>query len=605
VVAAPDASEAWRARFCAAEATFVYEKRDEGHVERAREAWEACLDEFPTDARLVTAGVSFFDSVGESDRSLELLRRAAEEAPEKIDFRMTLGRRLGAMGEDDEAEQTLREAAQASRGPAVWLALAEYHLEREEFAKARAAMERALDQMPQVPPATRMAYADLLIRAGAFDTAEEEIALIVTPEIKNLLLGRLALAQGQPRRALALLDDGIRLWPGNSVARQLAAEAAEQLGNYDRALAEYTEAVRSDNSNWEALHQLAGLHEAMRAPDLIVQLTNRYNRSNPRDPKGYRLLARVGIWSERDRVTQSAIRDLGRLPGQEEAAAMLAAMLRASKDPADAVEFISQAPLDLTRQESAGVLRVLVENLSKLGRHAEAIARSDAAIDVHPDFAPFHELRADALSSAGRPQEEVRQALERALELEPDRSSTLIELGTLAAERGEIDDSIAFFDRAGAANSTSPEAAWAAIETLLAHGRDAEVDTRLAKLLAIRGSHAGAAHLMARRIAERGGDLERAARLSRRAVRFGGGAKALATLGRIRLEQGNTDAAIGALRGSLEARPDSASTHYWLGVALARSGDADGARTELNAALASGEFAEEEQARVELSRLAP
>ena len=68
----------------------------------------------------------------------------------------------------------------------------------------------------------------------------------------------------------------------------------------------------------------------MGRPGPIVQLLNRYTRSNPKDPKGHRLLARVGVWTEQDGVVQTAIRRLSQLPGQMEAATMLAATLIAN-----------------------------------------------------------------------------------------------------------------------------------------------------------------------------------------------------------------------------------------------------------------------------------
>ena len=131
----------------------------------------------------------------------------------------------------------------------------------------------------------------------------------------------------------------------------------------------------------------------------------------------------------------------------------------------------------------------------------------------------------------------------------------------------------------------------------------ANIDARLERLLARHGYHAGAATLLSRRIAAIGVDLERARRLAQRAVMFGGGSDALSTLGWINLERGDPKAAIEPLRRSLQLVPDSPTTHFHLGRALAQTGDQDGARAELNAALASDGFPEESEARAELARL--
>ena len=60
---------------------------------------------------------------------------------------------------------------------------------------------------------------------------------------------------------------------------------------------------------------------------------------------------------------------------------------------------------------------------------------------------------------------------------------------------------------------------------------------------------------------------------------------------------------LNALRRSLQADADAPSTQYRLGSALARSGDTEGARAALEAALGGGAFAEEAEARAELARL--
>ena len=106
---------------------------------------------------------------------------------------------------------------------------------------------------------------------------------------------------------------------------------------------------------------------------------------------------------------------------------------------------------------------------------------------------------------------------------------------------------------------------------------------------------------MAQRLIER--DPERAFELARRAVRCRGGADALDTLGRIQVERKEANLAVRSLRRSIELRPDSPSTHYWLGRALSATGDTDGAREAFDKALQADDFPEKEDARARLARL--
>jgi Flp pilus assembly protein TadD len=66
---------------------------------------------------------------------------------------------------------------------------------------------------------------------------------------------------------------------------------------------------------------------------------------------------------------------------------------------------------------------------------------------------------------------------------------------------------------------------------------------------------------------------------------------------------GVAEQAVIVLGRSVELQPDRASPHYWLGMALSATGDPAGAKRELTAALAAGDFAGKNDAQAELVRL--
>jgi tetratricopeptide (TPR) repeat protein len=507
------------------------------------------------------------------------------------------------MGQSDEAERLLLEATEQQNPLPAWLALADYYEGRQELSKARTAMERVLELQPNPPSLHRFQYADMLIREEDFAAAEEAIAAIDQPSQTALLRGRLLLEQGEARRALEALEEGIRLWPDNTVARQLAGNAAEALGDFDRALLEYKEAVRVEITNWEALTRIAVLHDAQGSFEEVLPFLRHFMRKQPQDPRGYLLQIEMARRNEFEKLAADTAQRLMRVPGYAGVGLAELAATRARGDPAAAVGMIEESSLDLTQPPGAPALAVLVENLGRLGRHEEALRRADAAVAVQPDFAVFHELRAAALRAAGAPATQTREALERALELEPERFLVLVALAELAADGGAADEALALYDRAAAANPSDPGAAWAAIELLVSSARDTEVEGRLEALLDVHGYHAGAASLLARRLVERGENLELANAMARRAVRFQGGSEALATLGWVQLERGEAQGAVATLRRALEEGSDSPSTRYRLGRALALAGDTEVARQELRKALEIGGFPDEERARAELARL--
>jgi tetratricopeptide (TPR) repeat protein len=498
----------------------------------------------------------------------------------------------------------MRDVAMRDGGnnPKAWLALAQHYERREEMIQARDALAQGMRLMDEAPATLVAAYVDVLIRAGDYDEAEALIPHFEpSPVMQNMLRGRLLLARGQPAEALEVLEEGLRLWPDHSVARWLAGTAAEQLGDFERAVREYGEAIRNDQGNRDAVLSLLRLLEALGLEQEALATLHRHQRENPNDPQMLVQAIRFGHRGGAPRVVEEALRRLSALPGGRSlAVAELAAIQAARGGPAAGAEMIRTTRLDLTHPRSGPALGPLVEYLVAAGRSAEALEATQAALAAHPDVALFHELRGRALRGVGEP-DAAQGAFQRALELEPERAPALAQLAALAAEQGDRDAAIALYDRAALADPEDASYVWDAIELLSATDDGAELERRLEALLVRHPTHAAAAERLARRLHER--DPERAFALARRAVRLRGGPDALDTLGRIQLARGDAESAARNLSASVRLRPDSPSTQYWLSRALAATEDEVGARLALEASLAQGTFPEREAAQAELARL--
>jgi tetratricopeptide (TPR) repeat protein len=359
--------------------------------------------------------------------------------------------------------------------------------------------------------------------------------------------------------------------------------------------------LRVAPDNRVAFFKLLRLLEAMGRSGEAGSVFDRYWREKPRDAESFVEAIRFANRAGQQPRFDQAVRRLGQIPGQREVLVVELAAIRAlDGGPALGAGFIRDSKLDLTRPINGPALHALVEYLAADGKAGEALSAADAAVTEHPDLALFHEVRADALRAGGKP-EFAREALERALVLEPERASALAKLASLAGERSERTAAIAFYDRAILADSEESNYAWQAIQFFVSTGGDAEAARRLDALLIREPVHAEALGLRARQSIE--SDPVRALTLARSAVRLGGGPAALETLGQIYLVSGDAEQGVIALGRLVELQPDRASSHYWLGMALSATGDAAGAQRELNAALAAGDFAESNDARAELARL--
>ena len=525
----------WSPRICAATATFAKEK---GDPKAAEALWNDCLKQYPGEEILVFGALDFFAERPGPPRALEILRRAHEAKPTQLRFLEALASRLAVSGQSAQAEELLRAATRDGVNHVqAWFALVNYYEERDETAKARDAMEQGLRLIGEAPATLVAAYVDLLIRVGAYDEAEALLPRFEpSPVMLNLLRGRLLLARGKPAQALEALQEGLRLWPDHSVARWLAGTAAEQLGDYDRAIEEYSEAVRDDRGNRDAVLSLLRLLEAQGLYEDALPILSRYRGEHPSDPELLAQTIRFAHQAGAPKVAEGAAKALAAIPGQSgRAAAERAASRAAEAGRAAGIAAIRSAHLDLTQPVDGPALELLVEYLVAEGRSKEALEATRAALAAHPEEALFHELRGRALRGAGE-RDAAREALQRALELEPERASALAELAALTAEQGDRQAALAFYDRAARADPEAAAYPWAAIQLVATTEDSAELERRLEALLARHGTHAPAARLLAERLLER--DPRRANELSNRARRFRGGPEARAAWGPIEAKRG-------------------------------------------------------------------
>jgi tetratricopeptide (TPR) repeat protein len=509
-----------QSRLCVAQGLFAFEKGDR---DTAEERYAACLAEFENDPLVVAENAAFYDRLGEPDRATGIIQ-AAFDATQASVFRVALAQRMSALGRQDERERLLREEAQAQGSASAWFALADFLVEQERFDDAVAAFESALSASPSPSPMLRFAYADTLVQAGKYDAARRVARQLRQPELRSLIRGRLLLAEGDPRGALAAFESGIALWPNNATARYLAGRAAEQIGDFPRAVSEYRESIRASRGASEAGLALAPLHAAQEDWDGALDAARSYLATHPRDPDGLLASIRIAHRAGRDSIAKEALRRLSEIPGQAAVAAAEEAALLASgpePDPAAAVRAIESRKLDLDDPANLPALRVLLDQLAAQGEYARAEARSAKALRKNPEHAAFHALAGRSAAAAGNPTA-AKAAFERALALDASEGTALAGLARIAAESGDRAGAVAFYDRAAAAVGTGDESADPALAAALLLRDAGDIDAaraRLERLLASHPREARAANALAELLVDRG-DLDAARDFASRAAWF-------------------------------------------------------------------------------------
>lgn len=512
-----------RARLCAIRATlqFERERRDE-----ALKILDGCLENFSGEYVTVSSALHIFDTMGAPERAIEVLESSLALEPRAHNVRESLAARLIAEGEPDRGESILREGTEIgskSSRAAIWTALTNFYLMiRNDLPAAIGAYEQALANSDDPPVLAVLTYGDLLARAGENEKALEVAAGIKNGTYRGLIEARVHLNRLQPARALARLDEVLPIWPNNAGARYYAARAAEQLGNFPRAVEEYRQSIRSGSDQTDAALRLAKFYLAAGSDENAWAIASQYFTSHPNDAEGVRVLIRSARGSD-DRQITNLFQRLRPTPLWAIAVATRADSVAEARNHQAALAVLGETVgLDLTLPRHAPILRSWVVHLAAAGRTLEAREKVDTAFAPDTRVATFHEIHGVLLEAEGAPPDRVLEAYERAIELDPGHPRALEALGRLAANRSDTDTALAYLGRAIEAEIERPSPARRAASLEAAAGKPLEAEKRLEGLLREHPWDSPAARDLAHLRVDRAALDERTQDLAERAAFFGG-----------------------------------------------------------------------------------
>jgi tetratricopeptide (TPR) repeat protein len=601
-LAAKSGEAADSAEACVAYADFQAEGRKD--LARAEREFDRCAELYATHRTVLSSTLKFYDAHDRRDKAIALLERVAKETPDDLSVRKALADRLAESGDAAAGEATLREVADRLDSQAPWTLLADYLRAQNRPADALVAIERAIGLTAEGVEPLVIAQIDLCLDLGRVEAAEAATARIELPVFRDIAQGRILLAKGDPKGALAALERGLRTWPNNGWARFHAGKAAMALGDSDRALTEFVEATRSEPERTDAALAAAELYLARGDFDRAAEMADRHEAHRAGGKVNALLLGARAEEASGRHETARAIVDsaVERFPKDPYALAFRASFVRAEKGPARAARELAASGLDFTDPANEPAIRALADLRAAEGKPETALALADAGIAAHPDAAFFHELRGRVLVLLGRTAE-AKAAIERALEIAPDDDAALAALGSLVARGGDPARGLELLDRAAALAPDEPDHAFQAALLVLSQGREDDAIARLRAALARNPTHVATCNQLAWMLAARKQELPLAVELATRAARLEPTAEVLDTLGYVLLANGDAPAAVAALDRSLALRPNAPGSRYRLGLALAASGQPREAERALREALADGAFAESDDARARLAEL--
>jgi tetratricopeptide (TPR) repeat protein len=374
----------------------------------------------------------------------------------------------------------------------------------------------------------------LALPAPAF---AQEPPLLQPDAIVTLLEGgELARAERELQRILA--------WSDDATARDLLGIALSRQGRLEEAEQQFSRATLLAPELLPPRQHLARLFlQQGRSEDALTELRGAA-RLGPLERDLALWLADVDLSLGNDTQAEEQLRSVAERFGSVSALLELSRLYGRKGLAAIAAEIIERAMALAPNSEE--VLTARAKLSLAVQAPVPAIKALESLIRMHPTTSEHNYLLGVARLQIGEMAGSV-EALQRSLELEPDRPLTLIALGTTLNAQKRFDDAKEVARQAVRLDPESAEALAALAEAEEGLGEIDAAEEHANLTLALQPEHF----------------------------------KALGAIGRIRMSQERYEEARDIFLRAIASMPGSAKTHYQLSLAFARLGDREASRQHL------------------------
>ena len=589
--------------------------------DEALKAIEGAIQLDPQRGRTYSSLASIQFAQGDNEKAEAAFRRAAELSPKDVQVHMALGNFYWATSRVQEAEAAFRTALalDPTNGPLNRF-MASLMVTTGRRADAEQYVRRLADSSSN--PADTLALADYYLM---MDRPKDAIArLEKLPDTKvPAVLDRLARAQialGDQTRALALVEEALKIDAKDAAAHALKSTVLLRAGRFDEALAAAHAAVAADPSSADAQFAVGRLY-AIRGDDNAARSAFQAAlRINPRASAAQVALAsvesQVGASEEAKRLASEVARNQ---PGNVTARLVLVRNLIATRDlvradqeikalttahPENAAVRAQEGRLALARNDLPLAL-ISLERARKLDPNSYEVASLLVAIDIRRNDPAAAKARVeelvknqpttDALLLAARTYTAVKdpgsaeKALRAAIDMDPSLVTPYDLLGRLYLDQGKLDQALSQFETLAQKQSRPVEAITMTGMILRQQGKNDLARARYEEALRLDPNAATAANNLAWMLAESGQELDRAVDLAKIATAASpNNPVVMDTLGWAWLKKREPQLAIPLLQRCVELDPDNGWYHYHLGLAYDQAGDTDRARASLQRAYRAG-----------------
>lgn len=558
-----------------------------GDTAGARQRLQAALEQRPNDLVLLTSLAQLAERDGDTVRFLALVEQARKANPDSPDPSLRLARyHLGQGAFDKAAEFSAEAVRRAPNRAEPHLVHGIVMMQDGRPNEAKNSFERAVQVAPNNASAHMMLAAvqkQLGLADASLASYQRAVEIDSTQIAPRLAIAAAYLERGDLNKANQLATRLVEDYPDRIEPLELGGDIDVQKTNYADALEDYTKAAAIRPTRGLAAKQ-ADMRRRL-GYDNSMRPLEEWVRANPDDTDALRLLGNNYLAAKQFDKAVSTYEKVMETAPDSGIAVSIAAAHELGGRLGEAVSWLERArEMDPANDQAAEALASLELRRGNSERVAE-IARD--LRNRNPSDARYYELEGLALMAGGNAAKAVA-AFERAMDIEPNPGlvSRLYE----------------------ARRSNGDKNAWKVLESWAAdHPQDHQVTMRLAAYYEEQGLNDEAIEAYRRVLYDQpdnfivlnniawvyfqrdeSGDLKRALNSASRAYEQRSDVPAVVdTYGWLLLHDGQVDKALDLLRAAVAGAPDTPEIGYHYAVALHRSGNAAGAREQLDRVLAS------------------
>ena len=521
------------------------------------------LARFPQDRTARKAVAQALIAEGRVEEAVQELEEAHVAMPNDSELTFSLGAGYLRLGNVERAEALFAQVAKERPLPQTQVLIGRTYRDFEQFDRARAAFQKALELDPQVRRARYYLGTTELLAIGrdgletSIDYFEAELGLTPDDPSANFYLGTALAERRDFEQALKVLEIAKR-WPPTQInALRFMGRCLLGLNRVPEAIEKLEETIELATASGTRYRTLSMIHY-----QLGVAL-----RRDGRRTEAEEHFATAKEYSARDVETE-----------RQRFSYFLRETLNREENPEAFAAPIGAAPIRDLRQEARGRLRSQVAKLlarayMNLGVMATRAARFDRAAghfartgELDPEFPRLHASLGTALFNAERFDEAI-DSLRLAVESAPEDDG-LRRMLALAWLNTDAYESAAELLAADPERQANPSLQYAYALALVRSGRGAEAQQEFDELLQ-QNREWPELHVLLGQAHAQEDDYEAAVESLHRAIALKPDvAEAHATLGNLYLRQGKLEDAERELRAELSLNPRDVRTRYHLATVL-------------------------------------